>query len=406
MASLREQLGFKGPLNSSKIMVNTLDELLSETPLYVCAKAVDKVTLNINGTSVNFEKNKEYVFPLQIFMSSRTHNGKTVFIPSDRSFPSRFRPYRGQNLDNSSLLVWRFGGLGDLIFTQPLIKYLKATYPTCKICFATAPKNIDLLRCWPRGLLDTGAAQPFQAQLLDDYDFHLTFEGAIERCKEAQTTNCYDIFQRVANVKFNMQDYYPELAVFTQIQDKIRPFIPPNTVAVQLRSSSPLRTYPLDKAADLVNALGDAGFVAGIIDSRDSTFGIQDMIMDRGVKDPSKFLNLSLLSATIPHCVAALDLCVGSIAVDSAIVHMSAALEKPVLGLYGAFTGDIRMKYYKNADWMEPEEGWNACSKRPCFSHGESSVACPYIQNEAYPGCLSSMAPEAIVERFRKVLRS
>ena len=62
------------------------------------------------------------------------------------------------------------------------------------------------------------------------------------------------------------------------------------------------------------------------------------------------------------------------VAPDSSLIHISAGLDVPVLGVYGAFSGDIRMSTYKYADWVVPPENYDVCEAggRFCFKHGHA----------------------------------
>jgi ADP-heptose:LPS heptosyltransferase len=368
--------------------MKTLEDWKQQVPKMVCATALQDVPLEINGVTVQYQKGVEYVFSEGVLEHVRAH-----FRPN-KSFAKRYRPYhRGEDLTGKSIFVWRFGGLGDLMFIQPTLKELKRRF-NCKIGFATSPSNMALLRCFPAGLLDAISPYPFAAEALEKYDYHLTFQGTLEECEEAKVLNAYDVIKRVAGLDF--ADNSTDLVVSTKLKNMLQPFVPKNTVALQLRSSSALRTYPLEQVTGIIEALAAKGYKTGVIDSRRQAFGIQDAVMAAGLKDPSSFVNLSVLSASIPHLVALLDCCVGSIAVDSSVVHLSAALEKPTLGLYGAFPGITRMKYYKTGAWLEEP----FCEKQPCCYHGEGKQLCPYVSKGEFPVCLSSISPDNIAEAF------
>jgi len=45
-------------------------------------------------------------------------------------------------------LVFRTGGIGDLLFIQPNLIYLKEKYPTCTINFACGPQYQSMVETW------------------------------------------------------------------------------------------------------------------------------------------------------------------------------------------------------------------------------------------------------------------
>lgn len=378
--------------------VDRLEEL---TPVYACAKCVQDCTININKKGVSFKSGIEYVIPVATFLE--TYEDGKIFVPSNISFKERYKGYRGEDLTGKSLLIWRYGGIGDLLFIQPIVKYLKAKYD-CRIGFATSPNNLDILRSWPPGLLSVISPQPFSTRLMDDFDYHLTFEGGLERCKEGAELNAYDVFRKIAYLDYNIADYLPELVVDQELRRILGPYVDNNVVAVQLRASSPLRSYPLDRAPEFSNAFLRYGFVPGLIDHRQYAGGIQDYMVTAGVP-PSRFENLALLSATLFHYIALLDLCAGTVAVDSSGVHIAAALKKPVLGIYGAFPGLLRMRYYPTGAWID-KSNWNDCGHKPCMVHHMSKNVCDDISKGEFPGCMNAISVDEIAEAFSATFSS
>ena len=100
----------------------------------------------------------------------------------------------GADLTDKKLLVWRSGGIGDLLFITPNIKYLLDNYAGLRVKFACATKYLALFKNHP--LLYDGCACPipFPAELLEWADYHLHFEGIIETGGKAEYTNAVDLF--------------------------------------------------------------------------------------------------------------------------------------------------------------------------------------------------------------------
>jgi len=81
------------------------------------------------------------------------------------------------------------------------------------------------------------------------------------------------------------------------------------------------------------------------------------------------------------------------IAPDSMFIHIAGAFNIPVIGIYGPFHSETRMKYLKNSVGIDMEVG---CS--PCYLHGHQS--CP--KGDPSP-CFSIVTPEIILEAFNKL---
>lgn len=386
------------------LVKNTVKEIKSETPRMACVRANFSFSWNVGGEDLQFHKGREYIMAVGTFLEHRKsdeHN--VIFDPASTKFKDVFKRYNGQNLDYKALLIWRFGGIGDLMFAQPLIKYLKSTYPTCKIFFATAPKNTTLFRSWPSGLVDKPLAMPFEKDIMRECDYHLTFEGSIERCKEAHTTSAFDIFKKMAGVEFDINDYPTELILDDALTSAIRPFIPPNTVAIQLRASSQLRNLPIPNVVRIAKKLVERGYLPGIIDLSREAENV-DVFVKNLNNAGIKAINLARYSESLQHCLSILKCCIGAIATDSSITHLTPAIGKPVLGLYGPFTGDVRMSYYKTGDWIDGSKNWNECKKAPCYFHDNDIRNCPYLSSKHPPGCLMQLKEDEVVEKFELLL--
>ena len=331
-------------------------------------------------------------------------NGKTMFKPYRHHFSKYFRRYRGEDLNGKSLLIWRTGGIGDIIVIQSVVKQLKERFPNVSITFSTIEKNMPILASWDKGLIDRVTTLPFSLDVLKDHDYHMTFEGIIERCKEAEKENCYDIYNRVASQKYDPDKYNPTIKS-DHILDKTieRLSIPEKTVALQTRASSILRTMPPEIMIDIINILHEKGYNVGIIDSQLYSSSI-DKLISAMIIDKQRMVNLSSASKTILHGVSLMNKCIGAICIDSAFSHIAAALGKPVVTVYGPFKGKVRMKYYKNVDLVEPEDDWNDCGKYPCFFHDDRLSQCPYIERKERPGCMLSIKAKDVVEKFINLL--
>jgi ADP-heptose:LPS heptosyltransferase len=388
----------------SDMMCDTIQDVKKDTPRIVCVKTLSNFSWDINGSNVLFLKNKEYIMPIGLFFKHRKDNNKQeVFKPTKKTFKDIFNRYDGQDLTNKTLLMWRFGGIGDLMFAQPLIKYLKSKYPTCKIIFATAPRNKVIFGSWPKGLVYKTDNMPFAKSLMDEADYHLTFEGSIERCKEAHTKPSHDVFKEMAGVDFDVKDYPVELVPNADIYNKMKNIIPPNTVAIQIQASSVLRNLPIPNVVNIMAKLSEKGYLPGIIDSKKEATDI-DIFVENLKNAGVTAINLAKYSDTLEHCIAILNCCTGVIATDSAMTHMAAGLNKPVVGLYGPFRGEILMVHYKTGDWVNGSDGWNACGKAPCYYHDNNKKNCPYIASNQPPGCLQSIKTEEVIEKFERLV--
>ena len=82
------------------------------------------------------------------------------------------------------------------------------------------------------------------------------------------------------------------------------------------------------------------------------------------------------------------------IAPDSMFIHIAGALGIPVIGIYGPFHSNVRMKYFKNAVGIDID-----CGCSPCFKHGHHP--CP--KGNPSP-CFSLISEDNILDIFEKTV--
>lgn len=390
--------------NSEGNMENTLADLLKFPPSMVIAKVVTPLKMFYGGMNLPLEAGKQYVMPFGMYMSHRKDKTRTYLKPASSKFMDNFNRYKGEPLHNKKLLIWRYGGIGDLIFTQPLIKHIKKLYPTAHVTFATSPQNMDVFRAW-NGVVSKVVPYPFEAEYMFEADYHITFEGSIERCKEAHTVNCYDLFARCANMEFDPRDYPITLHDNRDLTESLNESMRlSNVVAIQGRASSKIRSLGINKLIELCIEIHKAGYTPGVLDKLREAQNVakfcQSMQQNHGIYVE----NLAAISNSLMHCISIVKLCKGIIGVDSSCIHLAQGLQTPAVGMYGAFCSDIRIKYYDNCDAVNVNESWNACGKCPCFFHDQQAQQCPFLINKQSVGCMSNVNVKLAVEKFTKLV--
>jgi hypothetical protein len=109
-----------------------------------------------------------------------------IFQPYRRTFAEFFKRYDGEDLNNKNLLIFRVGGFGDIMFSQPVVKYLKRKYPSVVITYCTLPLYKPLLISWPEKLVDYMGDIPFEKGLLEKTNYHINFSGVPDNCDEGE----------------------------------------------------------------------------------------------------------------------------------------------------------------------------------------------------------------------------
>ena len=68
----------------------------------------------------------------------------------------------------------------------------------------------------------------------------------------------------------------------------------------------------------------------------------------------------------------------GVVATDSALNHIAASLDVPCYGIYGPFPGEIRLKTYPKARWVDAQRKCASCyihSHQPCPEAGRDGFS-------------------------------
>lgn len=310
-----------------------------------------------------FQAGKKYVLAEDVEGQYRSIHGDKLGM----SYPIEqvYKPYKGEDLTGKSLFLWRTGGLGDIMFLQPVLRYLKKKYPTCSLYAASACKQS--LENMPElsGLYD----MPFDVQLIMDKSFHLQFQGIIEAgSEESKRTHATDMFFSYFSIDSTHlpdEDKIPRLTFTKAEMDWASATISgwgvkkdDWVVGVQMETSSPLRNFPKEKLKAVVDTLvKEPGVKVVMIGSA------QHEVLGQFYKGG----NPNVINATSYDVRRSIVLATRYdlvISPDSFMIQVAGALDKPLIGLYGPFPGDVRMKYFKNAVSLEPSV---VCA--PCFKH-------------------------------------
>jgi len=394
-----------GLTGESAKFVDTIDQLRNDPPNIVIAKPIKTFSFIQNWFKRQTLKKKvSYVMGLGVFqqMHKGTRSGQKTNLlkPGNIKFRNVYKPYIGQSLEDKTLLVFRTGGIGDLLFIQPNLRYLKEKYPSCTINFACGPQYQAMVDNWD--CVDNVVDLPFPLKWLINADYHALFEGVIERCKEAHSTNAYNLFTRWMGLNLPDNLLIPQqepkeeklmecMKIVEEWKLLHRPFI-----LTQIRASSPIRTPRPEFWIDIIDELTDLGFDIVITDNPRQSDNV-DKFID-GVKNKDKVFNFAKYSKTLDYTIALAKLSSLTLATDSALNHIAASLNKPCYGIYGPFPGFIRLKTYPKAKWIDAEKD---CA--PCFLHGMS--ACPRAGKDSFSPCYDNLDIKKIVTEIGEMLK-
>jgi ADP-heptose:LPS heptosyltransferase len=388
------------PKNNISI-VNTLEELKQTPPNIVTAEALrdTRFVQNWFKHQVLYKKTK-YVMGLGVYQQLHYDMPRHISIlkPTRPLFKSLYTPYEGEPVDDCSLLVFRTGGIGDLLFIQPNLIYLKEKYPTCKIKFACGPQYQSMVETWE--CVDEVLDLPFRLRELEEADYHMMFEGVIERCKESHTTNAYRLFSKWLGLNLPDDKLIPSQKAKPERVEECRKIInewkleEKSFIVMQLRASSPVRTPSNVFWKYLIDELTDKGYNILLTDNPRQSENVDKFIAQS--KTPTKVFNFCQHSKTLDYTIAAVSLSLGTVATDSSLNHIAASLNLPCFGIYGPFPGEIRLATYPKAEWVDAVK---ECA--PCFLHG--SRPCPKAGADGFSPCYNNINIPEVVEKVERL---
>ena len=236
-------------------------------------------------------------------------------------------------------------------------------------------------------------------------DYHILFEGVIERCKLAQHQNAYNLFSKWIGLDLDDKFLLPKQEPKWDVVDKVTEILDDwelpekDFIVMQLRASSPIRTPRPEFFGLLISKLVDAGHKVVITDTPRQGDQLDDFIKKFVTCDTSKVFNFAHHSESLDYTIALTYLSKLSVATDSALNHIAASMDVPCFGIYGPFPGFIRLKTYPKAKWVD---GKLPCV--PCFLHGHSP--CPKAGADGASPCYDTIDQDKVVKEIEELLKN
>lgn len=385
------------------VKVETLEKLRENPPNIIIAEATKTFRFVQNWfKEQELKKKNKYVMGFGVYQQLHTGaNSKTKLLkPAVVKFKNVYRPYIGQDLHDKTVLVFRTGGIGDLLFIQPNLRYLKQKYATCKVLFACGPQYQSMVETWT-DCIDEVLDLPFNAIHLMKSDYHILFEGVIERCKQAEKENAYNLFSKWMGLNLPDELLIPRQEPKKDLVEKCSNILSDlkvkqnDFILMQLRASSPIRTPRHQFWVNIINELNDRGYIILLTDNPKQKDNVDKFISL--LKKQDMCFNFCQYSESLDYSIALTKLSKCTLTTDSAFAHIAASLDIPCFGIYGPFPGFVRLKTYKKARWIDAKRH---CS--PCFLHGHKP--CGQASSDGYSPCYDELDIKDTVDKFEEFL--
>lgn len=315
------------------------------------------------NNGIKFEAKHRYVMAEDVESQYRTAFGDAIGM----SYPIEqiYRPYKGEDLNGKRLMTFRTGGIGDIFFACAPLRYIKKKYPSSFIRMASACKQP--LENVPE--IDELYDMPFDAKYLNDVDYHLFFQGIIESSSEiSKKTHAVDMFFSyfgIDSIQMPREDKVPRVFFSKEEKDWLKGALEKlgindshYVIGLQMETSAPLRNFPKEKMKTVIDILVSEENVKIVLIGTD-----QHEILAQYFKNGNPNIILATRFSVRQSIVLSQRYNL-VISPDSFMIQAAGAQDIPLIGLYGPFPSEVRMKYFKNAIGLDPSV---VCA--PCFKH-------------------------------------
>ena len=393
--------------------VQTLEELRQDPPNIVISECVRDVTfIQNNYKKQNIYKKAKYVSSLSVYhqLHYNPATKERILKPAGMQFRKVYKPYRGEDLTNKTILFWRTGGIGDLLFIKPIMVHIKKKFENCKVFFACGPQYQPMVEAWKdecigdknNRIIDLLIDLPFSVSYLWKSDYHALFEGVIERCREAHIVNCYRLFTRWLGLEIPDSELVPKqtpkIEKISYCKDVLKEWgLSEKTFVIfQPRASSPIRTPSPEFWKKVIDRVAKKYKVV-ITDSPKQNETMEQFIKTLENKD--SVYNFCNFSKGIDDTIALTSLSKGVVATDTALNHIAVSLGVKAFGIFGPFPSYIRLDTYPK-ELCSSIEGKITCT--PCYLHGHRP--CPNSDQGGHSKCYEQINIDEFEKKFEELM--
>lgn len=316
------------------------------------------------------------------------------------------------------VLVHRSGGIGDLLLLTPALRTYKRRYPKGRIFVCTMTKLRGVLEGNPNveGFVDW----PPTEHEIREHDTWYFFENIIENNPDAREIHAVDLYARKLLGEHPLEDRVPELHLTedekafagdflisgcrlpiegasksseVEIRNQQSKISNLPRIGIQVKASSPVRTWPAGPMSDLIQMLLDHAQVF--------LFGAPGEVEFMG--NHPHLVNVSAMKMSFRQSCAVLAGCQALVAPDSALLHAAAALGVPTVALFGPFPSKLRL----TSPCQQAIDAAGLCA--PCFHHSRASSIFPEgspCSREERCHVLGSISPARVFAAVMSMVKS
>ena len=334
-------------------------------------------------------------------------NKTTHWLGTVSNFASYARPYAGQNLNGRRLAVYRERGLGDNLMITALCGYIKHLYPDAAIDVYTQPIAAPAWIGNEEVRLNLSNPPTFDG--IQRTEYHLLLEGLFESDTEPDQRCAYDTYLHVAGFdpkRVGPEWKRPRLFLCGEDQNSFAEWSqkrPVRYVMWHWNPSGAVRMYPPALAQEAILRLAE--HVDVVVCGDHNSPDIPPPVLREHPRIHSYVGTMGHWRFLFP--VIAHAACV--VAPDSSVAHAAECWpDVPVVGLWGPFSPDDRVKYYRNHHALTS----NVCPYAPCRQQYKDLPRAKCRGAEGYAGddvqkycrVMEAIPPQAIVDKVLSLI--
>jgi len=319
--------------------------------------------------------------------------------------PSNF--YRGESLEGRSLFCFRTGGIGDLLFIATSLRQLKKNFPSARLILGCDSTFSTILDSKADGF--EVVTMPLEKRVLDACDYILFFQGIIEGNSDAEKVNAYDLIKDSFHLD-ELDNPLPNVRVEDRTKRTVSAFVEKTStgtkyrIGIQVSASVLKRSVPPQLYIDFIRNLPEE-YIVYLVGGENQYDLIDLIISNLPQQRQMSAINASKDLPSLAQAVALigeLNLVIGP---DSSMLHVAAAHRIPLIGLYGPFPSDLRLRYYKNAIGID---SLTLCEfargkYKSCFEHGDGVCALAAKTGDTYSPCMMFFLPKHLYQAMNRL---
>lgn len=372
------------------------------------------VLTHLDGKLSTLKENVDYIVPdglISKIYQSGNSNGIFYSKDFDEYYNEKLLP-PDVNLNGKRLLTFRNGGIGDLLFQLPAIKFLKDKYPESKIFICCSSKYKGLFE--NLDFIDGLEELPLKKEYLDTFDYYVNFENLIENSAEAELNNAYDLHSKKFHLPTALE--VPLLQVNSDIEASVKkeifPYNAKKKILISYAASTVSRSVNPQIYADLINTFKDREdiifFISG---SKYQQIEIDNFISQKILKQNRRLIKRlpDNYGEDIRYTMALIKNSDCVIGPDSGLLHIAGGLRVPLIGLFGPFPSALRINYYKNAKGLKAYTNcffargeWKSCFQHKYDNEG-SSCHLADRRRSKYSPCMDYIKPPLIIKKLAEL---